>query len=169
MTDMQELWPYNFASRVWGRSEDLLWASPMALEVLFSQGTLLDGKEAGAVTLVYREEMSPGDAAEALGLDPGEVLASLREAEFKLASPRGRAALRTRIPKDVNRIEVSHTELSNRTINALRMNGISTLSDACKLSRQEMKRLKGMGAKSLEELEEFLATMGMALREEMPR
>ena len=64
-------------------------------------------------------------------------------------------------------LSVEEVDFSTRTINALLKNNIKTLGSLAKLSGEEIRSLRGMGSKALDEIEEKLIELGLKKEEEL--
>ncbi len=67
---------------------------------------------------------------------------------------------------DVNKLSVEELNLSPRTTNALVNNDIKSVRDLVKLSDQELRELKGFGAKAYDEVTDKLAELGLSVETE---
>lgn len=65
------------------------------------------------------------------------------------------------IPAEFADISVDDLELSNRTLNCLKRNGITRLEQLAAMTRDDLLHLRNFGDKSLEELEERLGERGV--------
>ena len=63
---------------------------------------------------------------------------------------------------------VEQLDLSVRTMNCLRHAGITTVGEVIEKGEKELMGLRNFGSKSLVELEERFAAMGISLAEEEP-
>jgi DNA-directed RNA polymerase subunit alpha len=69
------------------------------------------------------------------------------------------------IPEEKFNMPVEQLDLSVRTMNCLRHAGIATVGEILQTGRRELMSLRNFGSKSLQELEEKLATTGLSLNE----
>jgi DNA-directed RNA polymerase subunit alpha len=65
------------------------------------------------------------------------------------------------------KIMIEEVNFSPRTTNALLNNDIKTMKDLLRLSDQELKDLKGFGAKALDEVKDKIAELGFARESEV--
>jgi DNA-directed RNA polymerase subunit alpha len=63
-------------------------------------------------------------------------------------------------------ITIEELDLSVRSYNCLKRAGINTVEELIKRNEEEMMKVRNLGRKSLEEVEQKLATLGLALRME---
>jgi DNA-directed RNA polymerase subunit alpha len=61
-------------------------------------------------------------------------------------------------------ITIEELDLSVRSYNCLKRAGINTVEELIKRNEEEMMKVRNLGRKSLEEVEQKLATLGLALR-----
>ena len=57
--------------------------------------------------------------------------------------------------------KISDTPISNRTKNCLRAADVETVADLVQYSPAELRPFRNMGEKSLKEIEEFVASLGI--------
>ena len=72
----------------------------------------------------------------------------------------------TEVTKDVSSILAQSLEeagLSGRALKVLKEYGIETVGELVKLNKKELESLKGLGKKSLSDIEKFLASLGLEL------
>ena len=62
-------------------------------------------------------------------------------------------------------IKLEELNFTARTYNYLHNSGIKTLNDICNLSKIDLMKIRNMGKKSIEEIEDKLITHGRMLRE----
>lgn len=67
---------------------------------------------------------------------------------------------------DAAKISIEEVNFTPRTANALINNDVKTIKDLLKLSDQELKELKGFGAKAYDEVKDKLAELGFAKEEQ---
>ena len=63
------------------------------------------------------------------------------------------------------RLNLESLELSNRVLHSLQEEGIDSVNALMALSERDLKRVSGIGEKSLEEIRERLSARGMKLKE----
>jgi DNA-directed RNA polymerase subunit alpha len=63
-------------------------------------------------------------------------------------------------------ITIEELDLSVRSYNCLKRAGINTVEELIKRNEEEMMKVRNLGRKSLEEVEQKLATLGLSLRME---
>ena len=68
-----------------------------------------------------------------------------------------------KIEEDKLSLAIDELEISSRAINTLRKLGINTIGDLVKLSEDDLKEAKSIGRKSLKEIKDALADMGLEL------
>ncbi|MGC9006259.1 MAG: DNA-directed RNA polymerase subunit alpha [Sulfurihydrogenibium sp.] len=68
-----------------------------------------------------------------------------------------------KIEEDKLSLAIDELEISSRAINTLRKLGINTIGDLVKLSEEDLKEAKSIGRKSLKEIKDALADMGLEL------
>jgi DNA-directed RNA polymerase subunit alpha len=61
-------------------------------------------------------------------------------------------------------ITIEELDLSVRSYNCLKRAGINTVEELIKRNEEEMMKVRNLGRKSLEEVEQKLATLGLSLR-----
>ncbi|ATY83720.1 DNA-directed RNA polymerase subunit alpha [Kyrpidia spormannii] len=61
---------------------------------------------------------------------------------------------------------IEELDLSVRSYNCLKRAGINTVAELCSKTEEEMMKVRNLGRKSLEEVQEKLAELGLALRKE---
>ncbi len=87
---------------------------------------------------------------------------ALPEVESFLAAPVVAVApVVGNIPPELADLSVDDLELSNRTLNCLKRNGITRLEQLAAMTRDDLLHLRNFGEKSLEELEDKLAERGV--------
>ena len=59
---------------------------------------------------------------------------------------------------------IEELDLSVRAFNCLKRAGINTVSELVQKNQEEMMKVRNLGKKSLEEVEQKLALLGLALR-----
>lgn len=67
---------------------------------------------------------------------------------------------------DAVKISIEEVNFTPRTANALVNNNVKTIKDVLKLSDQELKELKGFGAKAYDEVKDKLAELGFSTQEQ---
>ncbi|NLT97357.1 MAG: DNA-directed RNA polymerase subunit alpha, partial [Christensenellaceae bacterium] len=61
-------------------------------------------------------------------------------------------------------ITIEELDLSVRSYNCLKRAGINTVAELIKRNEEEMMKVRNLGRKSLEEVEQKLAALGLSLR-----
>lgn len=69
-------------------------------------------------------------------------------------------------PTDASRLTIEALELTNRTTNCLRAEDIKTIGDLMHWSERRLLATPNFGRRSLNELKETLAGLGLALRKD---
>ena len=63
-------------------------------------------------------------------------------------------------------ITIEELDLSVRSYNCLKRAGINTVEELIKRNEEEMMKVRNLGRKSLEEVEQKLANLGLGLRQD---
>jgi DNA-directed RNA polymerase alpha subunit len=71
-----------------------------------------------------------------------------------------------RSDNDAGKISIEEVNFTPRTTNALINNDVKSIKDLLRLSDQELKDLKGFGAKAYDEVKDKLAELGFAKQEQ---
>ena len=61
-------------------------------------------------------------------------------------------------------MSIDELELSVRSYNCLKREGVETIRDLVKLSEQDLTNIRNFGVKSIEEIKDVLAEYGLSLR-----
>lgn len=130
--------------------------------------------ESAEDTKINKLKLTPGVRAvfKKLGIDNAEQLLSFSIKDFALIAGTvvGDPEAKEKFEKIrttqayAEAIRITDVGLSNRTRNALLRGGITSLGDVCKLSFDDMLKIRDLGAKSREEVMAKLNEYGMDLR-----
>ena len=101
-------------------------------------------------------------------ISPADALSQAAEVlvdHFSVVAGKGQvatasAASEERSENDAAKISIEEVNFTPRTANALVNNDVKTMKDVMKLSDQELRELKGFGAKAYDEVKEKLAELG---------
>ena len=124
-------------------------------EFLYSKGIKIDNPERDEAA----KNIDPLELAIIYGTDYGNIQTALEEILINnnLAEP---------IHEDPDEILIDDLNLTNRTYNCLARDGIRTVGDICKRTKNEMMRVRHLGKLSLEEVELKLMGLGYKFKEE---
>ncbi len=87
----------------------------------------------------------------------------LVEALFSMAQVQTTSEEGKAVKGDVLSKALEDAGLSGRALKVLKEHGIETVEDLIKLSKKELENLKGIGKKSIADIEKFLASLGLEL------
>ncbi|MEO2082584.1 MAG: DNA-directed RNA polymerase subunit alpha [Desulfurobacteriaceae bacterium] len=87
----------------------------------------------------------------------------LVEALFSMAQVQTTSEEGKAVKGDVLSKALEDAGLSGRALKVLKEHGIETVEDLIKLSKKELEKLKGIGKKSIADIEKFLASLGLEL------
>ncbi len=71
----------------------------------------------------------------------------------------------SRVPEGIMGWDIKLLELSSRAYNSLKRMGINTIGDLVRYSEEDLLNLKNLGKKSVAEIKDKLASLGLSLRE----
>ena len=124
-------------------------------DFLYSKGITIDNPERDEAA----KNTDPLELAIIYGTDYGNIQTALEQILINnnLAEP---------IQKDPSEISINDLNLTTRTYNCLARDGIRTVGDICKRTKNEMMRVRHLGNRSLEEIELRLMGLGYKFKEE---
>jgi DNA-directed RNA polymerase alpha subunit len=106
----------------------------------------------------WREKLYSSIEEEVLG-----KIAANESLDYRIKGMREQPSYSTLPPESASRL-ITRLKLSVRSDNSLRNYGIKTVGELCEKTEADLLRYKNFGRKSLKEIKELLAEMGLSLK-----
>ena len=168
-----DTWPYNLFSEAWGKSKFLVNCTPAYLEDVFADVFQHKEQERRVLEGLYIHEKRTIDIASWAGTQEGEVLTVHDRAIDRLRSYA--TTIREKPAddeyfvsgdeeedmEDALKRNITSLDLSVRAYNCLYHAGIRSVGDLVGKTEEEVKGIRSLGKRSLEEIREVLFEHGL--------